>query len=150
MSPSPTLMPQFKVPAAPACPTAVDLTKTPAIPPKPTAVVADLEADTTAKIVRPGTREVTIEGQHDGVVKAKHLVEGQEVRAWLHGGPKGSVRTVDTVTRSEDGATVTVTFSSPHPTTEYKAAYRFFDEALVGTPVFTKTRVPALVAYEEV
>jgi len=68
-----------------------------------------------------------------GVVKAKHLRRGQIVRPFLHGEPKGSERVVDTVLRL--GPTVSITFSSPHPPVEVKAAYRYHDasiETLVG------------------
>lgn len=133
-TPCPSVMPKFKVPTKLA----------------PTAIVANLVEEAPAKIVRPGMRDAVVESLHDGIVKAKHLREGQAVRAWLHGGPKGGERVVKSVTRSEDGATVTVEFSSPHPTTEYKAAYRWFDASLEGTPVRHVTKVPALVAYEEV
>jgi hypothetical protein len=71
------------------------------------------------------------------VIKAKHLKRGQIVRPFLHGEPKGSPRIVDTVLRL--GATVSITFSSPHPPVEVKAAYRYYDESLVGTPVRNET-----------
>jgi hypothetical protein len=98
-------------------------------------------------VVRPGTRVVEKAVTHDGVIKAKHLEAGMVVRAWVHGAPRGGVRVVKAVTKSSDGSTVTVEFSSPHPTTEYKAAYRFFVPKLKGTPVIVTTREPALVDY---
>ena len=122
---------------------------TPAIMPK-RKIVADLDPAAKAKVVRPGTRKVRTMSTHDGVVKAKHLKPGMEVRAWLHGEPKGGVRVVESVERSEDGAMVRVAFATPHPTTDYKAAYRFFVEALFGMPIESYETVPALVAYEEV
>ena len=127
-TPSPSLMPKFKAPA----------------------IIATTQVTEPAKIVRPGMREQVTAVQHDGVVKAKNLKKGQVVRAWLHGGPKGGERVVESVERIEDGAMVRVTFSSPHPTTDYKAAYRFYDASLVGTTVEHITKQPALVPYEEV
>lgn len=115
-----------------------------------TALVAEVEPEHDAKIVRPGLRTVTEYVEHDGVVKAKHLKEGMEVRAFLHGAPRGGKRVVKSIERIDDGAQVRVEFSSPHPTTDYKAAYRFHVEALVGTPVPKVKQVPALVPYEEV
>lgn len=100
-----------------------------------TAVVADVQPEQRAKIVRPGPT-------HDGVVKAKQLKEGMKVRAFLHGQPRGGERVVKSVEKIDDGAMVRVTFSSAHPPADYKAAYRFHCEALV--------REPAFVAYEEV
>lgn len=111
-------------------------------------VAAKLDPEAPAKVVRPEHREVVVVTSHDGVIKAKKVEPGMEIRAWLHGQPKGSLRVVDTVEVS--GATVHVTFSSPHPPTDYKAAYRLYVEDLVGTPVQTTTTVSALVAYEEV
>ena len=113
-------------------------------------IVADLAPQETAKIVRPGYKKVVTESVHDGIVKAKHLTPGQEVRAYLHGRAVGGVRTVANVERLDDGATIRVTFSSDHPVTAYKAAYRFFDASLEGSIVKHTKSVPALVAYEEV
>jgi hypothetical protein len=114
-------------------------------------VIAQTEPEAPASgLVRPGLREQVVEVLHDGVIKAKTLKSGQKVRAFLHGAPRGGERTVSKVTRSQDGATVIVEFSSPHPTTEYKAAYRFYDATLVDTVVRHIEKVPALVAYEEV
>lgn len=63
---------------------------------------------------------------HDGIVKTKNLKTGMTVRAWFNGEPHGGERTVATVEPAEaDGSTWTVTFSSPHPTQTYKAAYRW-------------------------
>lgn len=128
--------------------------------PMPEFVAPNITADVTPEqpaalvqptgLVRPGYRDEVTTATHDGVVKAKNLQHGQVVRAWIKGEPRGGERVVDTIERIEDGAMVRVTFSSQHPTTDYKAAYRFHDESLVGTP-FTKVRkVPALVAYQEV
>lgn len=111
---------------------------------------AELAPESEAKTVRPGTRPVVVESLHDGVVKAKHLKPGQRVRAWLHDAPRGGERVVATVERINAGARVHVTFSSAHDPVTYKAAYRFYDESLVGTPVQRTNMVPALVAYEEV
>jgi hypothetical protein len=114
------------------------------------AVSVDLKPEQSAKLVRPGFKQVVHTDAHDGVIKAKHVESGMTIRAFLHNKPCGGERVVDTVTPSPDGSTVTISFSSPHPTTDYKAAYRFFVQTLVGTPVERVTHVPALVAYEEV
>lgn len=115
------------------------------------AIVVDVTPSQPAKgLVRPGFETVVHIDAHDGVIKAKHVKKGMKVRAYVHGKPSGGERVVDTVERSKDGSMVTISFSSPHPTTEYKAAYRFFVQTLVGTPVERVTQVPALVAYEEV
>lgn len=101
--------------------------------------------------LRPGLVEQTTEVLHDGIVKAKHIQPGQTVRAWLHNKPCGSERVVASVERIEDGEFVLVTFSTAHPDSTVKAAYRYFVADLVGTVVDTKTTlVPALVSYEEV
>lgn len=76
------------------------------------------------------------EGAHDGIVKTKHLKGGQVVRAWFNGEPHGGERVVaDVVPATEDRSMWTVSFSSPHRDQTYKAAYRWFDAALVGTVV---------------
>lgn len=114
-------------------------------------VAAEVEGAAPARTVRPGLIQKRVEVHHDGIVKAKHLQPGQVVRAYLKDAPRGGERTVESVERLEDGALVRVTFSSDHPTTDYKAAYRFFVADLVGATV--RHRVvsePALVAYEEV
>lgn len=97
------------------------------------------------RTVRPGFVLQQVEGQHNGVVKAKQVEAGQTVRAFLHGEPRGGERVVESVTRSADGATVTITFSTQHPTAEYKPAYRFFVAALVGSTVTTSKRVATFV-----
>jgi len=138
-APSPTTMPQFRTP---------DVTTQP--------VIADVNPDQASKLVRPGLALVDVVDTHDGVIKAKHAEPGQEVRAWLHGQPRGGVRVIDTVTplgepgTPEFGAEVEITFLSAHPVTTYKAAYRFYVEALDGAPITRKQRVPALVPYTEV
>jgi hypothetical protein len=100
--------------------------------------------------VRPGVRETVVVTQHDGVIKAKNAKPGMTVRAYLHGEPRGGERVIDTVERIDDGAMVRIAFASPHPVTEYKAAYRFFVEDLVGTEVKVVQHVPDLVPYEKV
>lgn len=107
-----------------------------------TQVAAVLDPAGTAKIVRPGL----IPTEHDGVVKAKHLKDGQTVRAYLHGEPRGGERTVRTVNKIDDGAFVEIEWASGHPTATYKAAYRWHDAALAGTII----NQPALVTYQEV
>lgn len=118
--------------------------------PDPEPIVAELDLSQPGLIVRPGLRPEGYDVEHDGVVKAKHLKSGQIVQSWLHGEPKGARKTVATVTPSEDGSMVTVTFSSKHPDMTVKAAYRYYDSALKGTTVRRVRQVPALVAYEEV
>lgn len=106
-----------------------------------TAVAAELAPGQSGRL-RLGTVP------HDGVIKAKQAQNGQTVRAWLtvRGVPQavGGERVVDQVSPVDVDGNVTISFSTPHPTTVYKAAYRFYVEALVGTP----TR--GMVAYEEV
>lgn len=126
---------------------------TPAIMPKvksAVALAAHIDPEHDARLVRPGTRDVLTYDTHDGVVKAKHLKPGMTVRAFLHGRPCGGERVVESVERIDDGAMVRVAFSSPHPATEYKAAYRFYVEELAGQPIPKTVQVPALVPYEEV
>jgi hypothetical protein len=128
-----------------------------------TVAAAPVEPTDPGRIVRPGLVDtVSDTAVHDGVVKAKHLKPGMEVRPFLHGEPRGSVRTVATVKHIrgkdaeeaglEDGAFVEITYSSQHPhdtgDRRKKAAYRFHDASLAGTPLVVKT--PALVAYEQV
>lgn len=134
-TPSPALMPQFKVPVVDVEPTE--------------RIVSEFDAEAGAK-VRPGFKIQIVETPHDGVIKAKNAQPGQTVRAFLNGEPRGGERVVDSVTPNEDGSLINITFLSAHPTTEYKAAYRFYVEDLVGTPVRTRRQVPALVPYEEV
>lgn len=128
---------------------------------RPVQITADLIEDAPAQLTGPGLVEITglvrpglvdevTVSKHDGIIKAKNLKPGQVVRAYLHGAPRGGERVVDTVERSEDGGTVHVTFSSQHPANDYKAAYRFYVEALVGTDVTTTHKVHALVPYQEV
>lgn len=130
--PSPSIMAKFKAPVT----TQV--------------VVADVQPIDPGKIVRPGLVDQEYALEHDGVVKTKHLKKGQVVRAFAHGAPRGGERVVESIERLGDGATVLVTFSSPHPPAEYKAAYRWFDATLKGTTIRRTKKVPALVAYEEV
>ena len=123
---------------------------TPAIFAKKAPLVAKVSPSEPAKIVRPGTAEDVVTSVHDGVVKTKHLKPGQSVRAFVRGEPRGSVHVVSKIERLEGGALWRVEFSSGHPTLEYKAAYRWFDESLVGSVVQHVVKRPALVAYEEV
>ena len=139
-TPSPSVMPKFKRPTEPEAPVVEER------------IVAEFQPKTGSR-VRPGFTVQIVEKPHDGVIKAKQLVKmepGTVVRAFLHGEPRGGERTVETAVPSEDGSVVTVTFSSNDPVTEYKAAYRFYVDALVGTPVQERRTVPALVEYEEV
>jgi hypothetical protein len=85
------------------------------------------------KVVRPAPH--TERRKHDGIVKAKHLKPGQIVQAYLQGHARGGSRTVESVTRLGDGSMVRITWSSGQAPADYKAAYRWFDAALVGKPV---------------
>ena len=116
-------------------------------------ILADLD-EATAAIpqdvkVRPGLKETVVVTKHDGIIKAKNAEKGQVVRAYLHGQPRGGERVIESVERIEDGAMVRIAFSSPHPTTDYKAAYRFYVAALDGVEVTAVDLVPTLVPYEE-
>ncbi len=97
------------------------------------------------KTYRPGHVTITESRIHDGVIKAKNAQPGMTVRAYLHGEPKGGERVIKSVTRSEDGSEVLVEFSTPHPPTTYKAAYRFYVTELDGAVVSFERSVPALV-----
>ena len=143
--PSPSLMAKFKKPVMPTNTThSTESVQT-------TAVIVAEHDPSKPKRTRPGIVQQRVEVIHDGVIKAKQLEPGMMVKAYLHGSPKGGERVVGSVERVGDGATVMVTFSSPHPATEYAAAYRFHCEALVGSAVRHKViSLPALVPYEEV
>lgn len=117
---------------------------------KPVDLIAELHADEPARIVMPGVTEEVVQTIHDGVVKTKNLKPGQEVRPYLHGQPRGSLRTVATNERLGSGAEHRLTFSSAHPEGEFKAAYRWYDESLVGSVVTHTIKKPAFVAYQEV
>lgn len=132
---SPAAMPQFKAPAAP---------KT---TPKPSALVR-LDPIEPGTLVRPGTVEqVTVTS---GVIKAKHVKPGMELRAFLKGEPRGAKRTVASKRRvpGTDGAKVEITWTEDSPlphVSEYAAAYRFHGEAIEVVK-----HVPTLVPYSEV
>lgn len=145
-----------------------------ALPQRPVTVSAQpVKPGDPGRIVRPGTVEVLSDTEtHDGVVKAKTLVLGQRVRPWLHGEPKGGERIVGKIRslKAEEAAEllnaagtlkepieakalkngdyVQITWASAHVPEIRKAAYRFFDKDLVGTPLVVKQA--ALVAYEQV
>lgn len=128
--------------------------KAPAVPTAPVfraAVVADVQPTTPVASGRamPGHIDKVETSEHDGVLKAKQLRKGQRVRAFVHGKPQGGVRIVATVSKVDDNGMVDVTWASGHPDSSHKAAYRFFDESLVGTPVQRIVKVPALVPYQE-
>lgn len=148
--PNPSVMARFATKRQQAQQALLEVLTGPTIGNVTLGVVADTQPEQDAKIVRPGLRTVTEYVEHDGVVKAKHLKEGMRVRAYLHGKACGGERVVKSVQRSEDGSMVRVEFSSPHPTTDYKAAYRFYVADLAGTLVAKAHQVPALVPYEEV
>lgn len=112
--------------------------------------VAALTPDDAAKIVRPGLVEQEVHVIHDGVLKTKHLEPGMKVRPYLHGAPRGSERTVLYAQRLDDGAMWHVEFQSAHPAADYKAAYRWYCEALDGATVARFVKQPAFVAYQEV
>lgn len=113
-------------------------------------LAADVAPDAKAKLVRPGTTEVDVPYIHDGVVKTKHLEKGMAVRPFVHGQPRGSERVVESATKVDNGAFYAVEFQSAHPGQEYKAAYRWYCEALDGMPTSRTVRKAALVPYEEV
>lgn len=122
--------------------------KAPVIPAAPQ-IAAPIALAEPGNIVRPGMVEVLDESvPHDGVVKAKHLKRGQRVRPFVHGEARGSERIVGRVERIQGGAMVKITWASPHAPEERAASYRFFNEALVGTP--SLVRKPGFVAYQEV
>lgn len=119
-------------------------------PKSPEPIVAHLDPAEPGSIVRPGLVDEVTEVEHDGIVKAKQVKKGMVVRAYLHGAPRGGERIVESVEVLDGGATVRVTFSSKHSTADYKAAYRFYVKALVGTTIRRTRKVPALVPYQEV
>lgn len=123
--------------------------KAPVVPAPPARTAAPIDVNEPGTIVRPGMVEVLDENvTHDGVVKAKHLQRGQRVRPYVRGQARGSERVVGSVERTQGGAFVKITWASPHSPEERAASYRFFDEALVGTPMVV--RKPGFVAYQEV
>lgn len=113
-------------------------------------LAAEVAPSDKAKLMRPGTAEVEVPYVHDGVVKTKHLEPGMVVRPFVHGQPRGSERTVKGRTKVDNGAFHDVEFESAHPGQQYKAAYRWYCEALDGMPTSRTVRKPALVPYEEV
>jgi len=112
-------------------------------------IAAPLDLSEPGVIVRPGMVETLDENvTHDGVVKAKHLKPGQRVRPFVNGKARGGERIVGSTERVQGGAYVKITWASPHSPSEHKAAYRWFDQSLVGTPVVVLK--PGFVSYEEV
>lgn len=111
--------------------------------------VAAIDPNAKAKVVRPGLVEVEVPYIHDGVVKTKQLVPGITVRPHLHGQPRGGERVIKSVTKIDDGAMWHVEFESAHVAQDYKAAYRWYVEALDGATMTRKVRQPALVPYVE-
>lgn len=103
-----------------------------------------------AKHVRPGLVEQTVTEIHQGVVKSKHLEPGMEVQPMVHGTPRGSKRVVKKISRVGNGAMWLVEWATPHPDAEFKAAYRWYCEALDGATVTRTVKVPGLVPYQEV
>ena len=93
---------------------------------------AHLNPGQAADQVTPATTHRVL---HDGVVKTKHLRPGQRVRPCIYGVPRSSERTVESVTRLGDGSWCHVTFSSPHPAADFKAAYRWHDASLAGQTI---------------
>lgn len=110
---------------------------------------AQVEPDSKAKVVRPGLVESTVQSIHDGVVKSKHLKAGMAVRPYVHGEARGSERIVKAVTKIGDGAMWHVEFESAHVDQEYKAAYRWYCEALDGATITRVVKTPGLVPYFE-
>jgi hypothetical protein len=110
---------------------------------------AEIDPNAKAKVVRPGLVVVEVPYIHDGVIKTKHLVPGITVRPFLHGEPRGGERVIKSVTKIDDGATWHVEFASAHVDQDYKAAYRWYCEAIDGATMTRKVRQPALVPYQE-
>lgn len=108
--------------------------------------VAKIEPELPSGRMTLGDTEV-VSLLHDGVVKTKHLKPGMEVQPFVKGEPRGALRTVATVERLGDGEFWHVTFSTPHPEWDYKAAYRWYVPALKDTEV--KHTVRRLVPYQE-
>jgi len=117
-------------------------------PPKRVSI-AQVEATDPGVIVRPGLRDEVVSTIHSGVVKTKHLERGQRVRPFVHDAPRGGERIVDKVTRLDGGAVVEVEWASAHPTSQHKAAYRWYDESLDGATVEHVVKVPGFVSYQE-
>lgn len=112
--------------------------------------IATIDGNDPGKVVTLGRRNQVVESIHTGVIKTKQLTPGARVRAFIRGEARGGERVVASVTKIDDGAFWHVEFSSAHPAQDYKAAYRWFDESLVGSTVRHTVKVPAFVAkYDE-
>lgn len=124
-----------------SAPAAVSKTE---VKPTTTAVVA-LDEIQPGSLVRPGiVTETTVQA---GVIKAKHVQPGMQLRAFLKGEPRGAVRTVESRRWVEDHTMIEVTWTedSPLPHRDvYKPAYRFHGEQIPVT-----VEVSTLVAYEQ-
>ena len=122
-----------------------------AVPPAPSVpkIAAIIEPSDPGNIVRPGLRHEVIEEVHNGVVKTKHLRVGQRVRPFVHGQPRGGERIVAKTTRQDGGAMVEVEWASGHPTSQHKAAYRWYDASLDGATVQRVVAKPGFVSYQE-
>lgn len=129
---SPLLMPQ-KRPVAPRLPSREEVNSV-------AAVVTEL---TPGKIVRPiGKRHVLVERLDDGVRKAKQLQPGMRVRPYIKGEARGGERVVETVERVEDDTLVRISFSTGHPTQDYKPAYRFVHLDAIGQVIQVREQAP--------
>lgn len=133
----------------PARRTVVPVTSTP-VPATPTQTSDEVTAQITAQlapgqVMTLGTRVVEQVAIHDGVIRAKHLRPGQVVRAWLHGAPRGGEREVATVESFDNGSMVRITWATPHPVSEVKAAYRYYDKALEGQQIVKRVRQRSFV-----
>lgn len=111
---------------------------------------AQVDAEAKAKVVRPGLVETKVAVIHDGIVKTKHLEAGMVVRPYVHGAPRGGERTIKSAKRLGDGAQWHVEFESAHVDADYKAAYRWYCEALDGATVQRTVKAPGFVEYMEV
>lgn len=128
--PSPLVMANFRRPVAPPAPPA------PAQPVVQNIAITPVTDLTPGKIVRPtGRRTVLVTKVDDGVRKAKQIQPGMRVRPYLNGEAKGGERVVSSVERINDNTLVRITFSSGHPTQDYKPAYRFIDLDAVGREI---------------
>jgi hypothetical protein len=121
----------------------------PSAPQRPARIAATINTAEPGTIVRPGLVDEVIEEIHDGVIKTKNLEKGQRVRPFVHGEARGGERIVERTERLQGGAIVRVTWASKHAPSEHKAAYRWFDESLVGVIVEKVVQKPGFVSYQE-
>lgn len=120
------------------------------LPPRPEPqIIAAIEPTDPGNVVTLGLVPELVESLHDGVVKTKQLKRGQRVRPFVHGKPCGGERIVERVTKVDNGAVWHVEFATAHPAQDFKAAYRWHDESLVGTTRQEIIKVPGFVPAHE-